>query len=1015
MPFLWSTEQQNAFSEIRNALVSKPILVHFNPSLPIEVRCDACTVGIGAILVQKHDEGFKVVEYASRSLTPNERNYPITEIECLSIVYALDKFRIFLIGRKFKVITDHCALCWLKSKLNLSPRLARWAIVISEYDFEVEYKSGKHNKDSDCLSRNPVDEAKSQKDLNYYYSMSVLSKVNSNYLLAEQKNDKQLSNIINILNTKNENSKLYKKYMKMFTFHNNTLYKKVYLKNDVKIVPVIPKAMRNDIIYTVHDDCIGAHLGLFKTYEKLKSRFYFPKMKKYIQKYIKSCVECQTRKFPIQLPGGLLQPITIGGVCDKFGIDILGPFPKSYRDNKYAIVATEYFTKYAIVRCFPDATAAMTAQFLVENIICTFGAPREVITDRGVQFRSSLMQEVIKLMHTKHKMTTAFHPQTNGLCERFNGTLATMISHYVDSVHKEWDRVIHFLVFAYNSSVQSTTKFSPHFLMFGKEPLTPLEVMLDTPSLSNYNSKTYSYLLLKHLNFIREIALKNIENAAIKNKAKYDLKHRECDFKIGDKVLVFFPLRKIGRSEKLLHKFLGPFKIIKMYSPLVFEVESLFGKPKRDTVHVSRLKHYTDRNEVDFDSDSDTEIYEINNEKAITYTGETEILSSSKFNHLKSISTDKVKSEIKTEIQDVQSESKDSIKVEVNSTNNLSTDSEVKVPLRRVNALQRVNSILWRSSKRAVIAGIREVNILNKYELPCDVFSNEIFNSSQNELLYWCENLVMNNFINPLSKFCVNAEESLSFANETQIITNKPKREIVLGTILLGVIVITSFSTLAISVINIIATVQHKKRLDVIERKQLEKVELIERLRSNDERVKNILESLTNSIEKIDNKVTQLTQRLNKLEASIPQYFKIISNLAARLLIINENLIVAAKQWKQNKIAYNLLKVFNITLPCDDDCPLDYSHPISCSINTDERIVKLKFRIASIKENSVALEADPFVLSRYNKYNELCFYEYSGPHLVLIMNALRIMIHTQKAAIGMNYFVKTKKIFLIQI
>ncbi|RWS26798.1 enzymatic polyprotein endonuclease reverse-like protein [Leptotrombidium deliense] len=171
--FIWEEKQRTAFSELKQNLINYPILVHFDPLRETEVRCDASGEGLGAILLQNTNEGPKVIMYASRCISKHENNYSISELEALAIVFALQKFRIYLIGRKFKVYTDHCSLCWLTKKNNLSARLSRWALVLQDYDYEVIYKSNKKHKDADCLSRYPVQGIEEPKDLNYYYSLFI--------------------------------------------------------------------------------------------------------------------------------------------------------------------------------------------------------------------------------------------------------------------------------------------------------------------------------------------------------------------------------------------------------------------------------------------------------------------------------------------------------------------------------------------------------------------------------------------------------------------------------------------------------------------------------------------------------------------------------------------------------------------------------------------------------------------------------------------------------------------------
>ena len=166
--YVWDEPQKEASKQLKMALASQPLLHHFQNHLPTEIRCDGSALGLGAILLQKHENCSRIVAYASRMVNKHEKNYPISELESLAVVYALEKFRSYLIGTKFKVYTDHLSLCWMFNKKKLSPRLTRWALALQEYDFEVVYKSGKQNIDADCLSRNPADqpsEPNLQKDL----------------------------------------------------------------------------------------------------------------------------------------------------------------------------------------------------------------------------------------------------------------------------------------------------------------------------------------------------------------------------------------------------------------------------------------------------------------------------------------------------------------------------------------------------------------------------------------------------------------------------------------------------------------------------------------------------------------------------------------------------------------------------------------------------------------------------------------------------------------------------------
>ena len=157
--FVWNEEQETAFESLKAKMTSGPVLQLFNPNVNCELRVDACRNGIGAILLQEgEDKQPHPVAYASRTLTKAEKNYSITELEALTVIWCLGYMRHMIYGRPLKIVTGHHALCWLKTLRDPTGRLARWAIKLSEYEHEIVHKSGVKHRDADCLSRYPVKE-----------------------------------------------------------------------------------------------------------------------------------------------------------------------------------------------------------------------------------------------------------------------------------------------------------------------------------------------------------------------------------------------------------------------------------------------------------------------------------------------------------------------------------------------------------------------------------------------------------------------------------------------------------------------------------------------------------------------------------------------------------------------------------------------------------------------------------------------------------------------------------------
>ncbi|GBL81240.1 hypothetical protein AVEN_143569-1 [Araneus ventricosus] len=197
---------------------------------------------------------------------------------------------------------------------------------------------------------------------------------------------------------------------------------------------------------------------------------------------------------------------------------------------------------------------------------------------------------------TYHLLTTAYHPQTNGLTERLNKTLADMLAMYVDVDQKNWDNILPFVTFAYNSVKQKTTGFSPFFLVHGRDVDTPLDGIL--PFLPDESAYDYVQNLMTKAEEARQLEKIHLAKAQDKDKSRYDEKHRTVSYKEGDLVWIFTPIRKVGLSEKLLKRYFGPYRVTKRLSEVTYKVEpcdSMRSKRKLTyVVHVLLMKPYND-------------------------------------------------------------------------------------------------------------------------------------------------------------------------------------------------------------------------------------------------------------------------------------------------------------------------------------------------------------------------------------------------------------------------------------
>ena len=594
--FEWGVDQQQSFSALKDALAAAATLSQPNYDLPMELHPDACGYGIGCALVQKVDGLERPLAFASRLLSKSECNYSITEKECLALVWATKKFRSFIWGNKVQVYTDHQALCWLMTKRDLAGRLARWSLTLQEFDIAIFYKSGKAHLDADCLSRYPVEcpteEEEEDRCLMVAAAFSFnLKDTNNGYndeLAVAQDDDPSWK-------TAKETIRRGKK-AGAFRLLGNRLYRQSVVGNKLLQRLCLPAKYRIEVLRRYHDELTSAHLGLNRCLHQIKKRFYWPRMARFVQNYIRACQSCQARKGVADKPAGLLQCIRVARPFQRVGMDLLGPFPLSKKGNRQIVVAIDYLTKWAEVKAMPSGTAIYVADFFVEQIFLRHGAPEQLITDRGKCFVAEIMQAVNKLLTTNHRTTSAFNPSCNGQVERLNHVLADMLSMYVSTDHSDWDETLQYVTFAYNTSRQESTGYAPFYLLYGREPTLPadLSFCVDPNPLIPLKEAalTYVHRLRSNLETARRTVLVRMEQVKMKQKVAYDATRREVIYKKGDCVLIFKPIRKIGRSEKLLHRWLGPYLVVRQTTPVNYEVILRDGRKKSDIVHVARMKPF---------------------------------------------------------------------------------------------------------------------------------------------------------------------------------------------------------------------------------------------------------------------------------------------------------------------------------------------------------------------------------------------------------------------------------------
>ena len=319
-----------------------------------------------------------------------------------------------------------------------------------------------------------------------------------------------------------------------------------------------------------------------------------------VKNYIESCEQCQRAKNPAHTSTAPLHPMPPVSVFERWHMDIIGPLTQTAEKFKYILVCVDSFSRF--VEAFPLLSQETTevARIFYKEIICRYGAPLSLVTDRGKTFMSNVMTELCRLMDIKKFATSSYHPQTNSTCERFNRTLAQSLRSYIDEKQQLWADLLPGILMAYRKAdCTNSTKFSPYELVFGKDMKGPFDISFEFEENSKFSKPTLEYLqnLKENMKLTQDIAKKNVDTSQQRYKAQYDNTNRakEPSFHIGDRVWLYSPKIPLKRSAKLHPKWTGPYYIADLGPNHTYKIRHcITHKQQQALVHANRLKKYND-------------------------------------------------------------------------------------------------------------------------------------------------------------------------------------------------------------------------------------------------------------------------------------------------------------------------------------------------------------------------------------------------------------------------------------
>ena len=592
--FIWDSDCEKGFQELKRRLTSAPILILPNPVESFVVYCDASLLGLGGVLMQNQ----QVVAYASRQLKVHERNYPTHDLELAAVVFVLKLWRHYLYGSRFEVYSDHKSLKYLFDQKELNMRQRRWLEFLKDYDFGLNYHPGKANVVADALSRKSLhmsmmmvrelDLIEQFRDLSLVCESTPkcvrlgMLKLTSGILeeiRIGQKSDVNLVDKLTLINQDQGGE---------FRIDENDVMR----FGDRVCVPDVAE-IKKSILEEGHRSGMSIHPGATKMYHDLKKLFWWPGMKKEIAEFVYACLICQKSKIEHQKPSGVMQPMFIPKwKWDSISMDFVSGLPRTPKNCEAIWVVVDRLTKSAhFIPVRMDYSMERLAQLYIEKIVSLHGVPSSIVSDRDPRFTSKFWEGLQKALGTKLRLSSAYHPQTDGQTERTIQSLEDLLRACVLEKGGAWDSYLPLIEFTYNNSYHSSIGMAPFEALYGRRCRTPL---------CWYESGESSVIgpeIVQQTTEKIKLIQEKMRASQSRQKSYHDKRRKNLEFSAGDHVFMrVTPMTGIGRalkSKKLTPRFIGPFQITERVGEVAYRI----ALPPRlanlhDVFHVSQLRRY---------------------------------------------------------------------------------------------------------------------------------------------------------------------------------------------------------------------------------------------------------------------------------------------------------------------------------------------------------------------------------------------------------------------------------------
>jgi transposase InsO family protein len=543
----WGDSQKEAFGKLKFACITEPVLVSFRSGEPLRFETDASDLAMGGAALQERDGKWHPIAYYSKKFSQAEERYDVHDKELLAIVSALEHWRVYAEScSDLTIFTDHKNLTFFTTTKQLNRRQVRWSELLGQYQFKIVYTPGKDNGRADALSRRH----------------DVVGKKTDVFMPLLQENQ------------------------------DGTLGPSKEICAILRIATEIPEEFQEAIIQQHHDDPVHGHPGIARTMELIQRNYQFKKMKDKVTSYIKKCADCQKNKHSTHAQYGEMQPMELPtepwtDISMDFVTGLpLSKDPATELSYDSILVIVDRFTKYALMIPFRrDYTAIQLAHVLKDRLIRDHGIPKTIISDRDKLFTSNYWATLMAEIGIKRKLSTAYHPQTDGQTERTNRTMKTYLKIYSNTSQDNWVSLLAMAQMAYNNKASEATGQTPYFANHGKHP-NLFERTLPSPRAEAAIKSA------EEMKKIHEEMSKKLSHAQNQSISYVNRKRKTApQLKKGDKVYLHTKNLRTKRPSKGLDNVkVGPFLVSKQNGPVTYTLELPPDAKIHPRFHVSLLE-----------------------------------------------------------------------------------------------------------------------------------------------------------------------------------------------------------------------------------------------------------------------------------------------------------------------------------------------------------------------------------------------------------------------------------------